>query len=75
LFIDGVTIFQVVSFSLFQYEVGVASNDMRSIPDLVTVGSKSSNMIRSDAHNNNNDDEDDIIIIIIIIIIILSDYQ
>lgn len=50
---DGVTIFQVISFSLFQYEIGVDSNDMRSIPDLVTVGSKSSYLKRRDAHNNN----------------------
>jgi len=54
MFIDGVTIFLVVSFSLFQYEVVVAFNDMSSVPDLVTAGSKSSNTKRRDAHNNNN---------------------
>lgn len=51
MFINGVTIFQVVSFSVFQYEVGVVSNDMRSISDLVTVESKSCNMKRRDIHN------------------------
>jgi hypothetical protein len=40
MFVDGVTIFQAISFSLFQYEGGVASNDIRSISDLVTTGSE-----------------------------------